>query len=209
MSLSKIHGPFNLSIPSTHVENAVKGRSFIVCIAPAKALRGRKYEKLRSMICKSMQAKIAEVWDANRHWTAPEAYRREAGSDLVNIVLVLNRSCSRNDLPQIKRKTNQIEDSFRKNGLRSVNLNPGLALPEGVLVASRKPKEGREPLSEDVWGQLVLECDNGQIKPSSHTFDEYSDTERLIKFGKLCGLKSHWTASEMSQVNDYATPVKI
>src|SRR6266540_4193272 len=94
MSLSKIHGPFNLSIPSTHVENAVKGRSFIVCIAPAKALRGRKYEKLRSMICKSMQAKIAEVWDANRHWTAPEAYRREAGSDLVNIVLVLNRSCS-------------------------------------------------------------------------------------------------------------------
>lgn len=178
------------SIPNTHVENAVKGRSFIVCIAPASALRGRKYKKLCSMICRTIHAPIADVWEANQHWTAPEAYRLEAESDhLINIVLVLNHSCSQNDLPQIKRKTNQIEDSFRKNGLRPVNLNPGLALPEGVLVASRKPKNGRVQLSEDVWGQLVLICANGQIQPSFHTFDEYSDTERLIKFGDLCGLK--------------------
>jgi len=191
--------PFKRSIPSTRVEQAVtstpvendvKGRPFVVCIAPVQVLKGKKYEKLRSMICNGVHAKVAEVWNPNQHWTAPEPYRREAGSDLVNIVLVFNRPCSRNDLPDIKRKTNQIEDFFRKNGLRRVNLNPGLALPEGVLVASRKPKEGREPLSEDVWGQLVLECDNDRLRPSPYTFDEYTDAKRLVKFGRLCGVHS-------------------
>jgi hypothetical protein len=196
--LSRARLSFSRPIPSAQVnkteadacvEDTVKGRSFIVCIAPASALKGEAYGKLCSRICETLNTRIAENWKPNRPWTAPEPYCREAGVErLENRVLVLNYWCSKNDLSRVKDRIMRIERAFRtRDGGRLFNLNPGVALPEGVLVASHKPKQDfREPLGKKVWGQWVLLRANGQLKLSPHTFDEYTDAERLDRFRRLC-----------------------
>lgn len=176
----------SLKVGHTQVTPAFKGQSFIVCIASRSVLYGNLLPSLCTVV-KELISPINSIWEPNGNWIAPESYRYESGADLINIVLGLKVSFSRSDLQAFKQNTMLIENMFLKGGRRQLNLNPGIALPQGVLVASHKPRGSiREHIGGGVWGQWVLTRRDGIIKPSLYSFDEYYDGERLDKFAELC-----------------------
>lgn len=176
----------SLKVGHTQVTPAFKGKSFIVCIASRSVLYGNLLPSLCSVV-REFISPISNIWEPNGNWIAPESYRYESGNDLINIVLGLNVSFSRSDLQAFKQNTMLIESMFLNGGRRQLNLNPGIALPQGVLVASHKPRGSiREHIGGGIWGQWVLTRRDGIIKPSLYSFDEYYDGERLDKFAELC-----------------------
>ena len=75
--------------------------------------------------------------------------------------------------PRIKRETNDIEDRFREQGLRKVNLDPGLlSLPRFVL-ATTKDNAHRIPLEGGIYAEITLLFGKGTFRPLPWTYPDF------------------------------------
>jgi len=122
-------------------------------------------------------------------WVAPREYRAESGQDLRHNVFVGERPLQISGLVRLKLYSLDLERQACLRGYRRININPGLLLHSGLLVASHKPKNGiRIPLGDGVWGQWVLSCSRGRVRPTHHSFSEYSCSERVKGFERILRL---------------------
>lgn len=166
-------------------DESLAGRPFIVCMATPFIFRSAILQSLLANLRGSVRL-VDRIWPTNAGWVAPESYRREMGGDLVNVVLSFPGLMTIEQLVNMKAATMALEGQFSRKECRMLNLNPGLALRSGVLVASRKPKgDIRESLGSGVWGQWVLVEKHGKLEPSSNTFGEYSAPGRMRLFERL------------------------
>lgn len=162
------------------------GRAFLVCIVTSCGLRHPLLPYLWHIVERRI-CPIAELWDPNPGWSAPRSYQQEIGPALVNLVAILSAFHTRDELAALKYVAMEIEDALRYKGKRTVNINPGIVFPSGVLVASHKAKGSvRDLIADGVWGQWMLLTHNGRIEPAAYSFDEYTDEVRLPQFGNLC-----------------------
>ena len=111
----------------------------------------------------------SEVFD----FTFTRYYEKEFGTGLRKMFLVFFKQIERTQLPQIRMQIARIEDEYRRNGRRTVNIDPGALSQESLIVASLKQRSFKEYLGDGVYGHTVIAFRDGEVQTFSHTFADY------------------------------------
>jgi hypothetical protein len=106
-------------------------------------------------------------------FTFTDYYDAEMGQPIERFFVAFDRLVDPSLLAGIKRETNGIEDRFREQGLRKVNLDPGLlSLPRFVL-ATTKDNAHRIPLEGGIYAEITLLFGKGTFRPLPWTYPDF------------------------------------
>ena len=83
-------------------------------------------------------------------------YEREMGSPLFRRMLVFRDLIGQDELPAIKRFTNDLESEYLDEGRRRVNIDPGYLLPERFVLATGKNFTHRIYIGQGIYADLTL-----------------------------------------------------
>ena len=100
-------------------------------------------------------------------------YEDEMGSDLKKKFIVFEMPVEISELASAKVFTNALEDSFRVNGRRPVNLDPGYLTPKELVLASVKKKPYKKDIGNGIYAHTVLEFEWDSVKTFFHTFPDF------------------------------------
>jgi len=104
-------------------------------------------------------------------------YAREMGAPLFRRFLLAADAVCRDALVQAKIISETIEDEFRENGNRTVNIDPGLLSDESFVLATGKPYSHRIYLREGVFADLTLVFEKGEFRPLPWTYPDLASPE--------------------------------
>jgi Domain of unknown function (DUF4416) len=77
------------------------------------------------------------------------------------------------DLADVKRATNGIEDAFREDGDRKLNLDPGLLNLSRFVLATTKDHAHRIPLRDGIYAEVTLVFAHGEFRPLPWTYPDF------------------------------------
>jgi hypothetical protein len=130
-------------------------------------------------------ARLAERWGLVDYscdpfpFTFTHYYDDEMGSPIHRFFVSFDRLVDPTSLARTKQETNGIEDLFRENGNRKVNLDPGLlSLPRFVL-ATTKVNAHRIPLSAGIYAEVTLLYGKGSFRPLPWTYPDFRSERTL------------------------------
>lgn len=103
-------------------------------------------------------------------------YESEMGSPLYRRLLVFRELIQQDDLADVKRQTNAIEDRHARGGRRSVNIDPGYLLRERFVLATGKNFSHRIYIGQGMFADLTLIYESGGYRPLEWTYPDYADT---------------------------------
>jgi hypothetical protein len=109
-------------------------------------------------------------------------YEKEMGNNLSRIFLLFEPLFHRQQLPDIKLKTNNIETSFSSEGKRVVNIDPGYISLENVVLATTKGYAHRVYLNCGIYAELTLIFHNNTYRPVEWTYPDYGSEEIIAIF---------------------------
>lgn len=113
-------------------------------------------------------------------------YYPEMGAPLFRRFLVFEGAQEQDALPRLKGKAREMEALFaRPGGKRRINIDPGLFLPDKLLLASTKPAAHRPYLGQGVYADLALLFRDGSYQPLPWTYRDYASREALRLFNTL------------------------
>jgi len=105
-------------------------------------------------------------------WTA--YYEREMGSGIRRLYILFSDPVDPADLASIKIKTNELELVWARDGLRGVNLDPGILSPARLCLATTKDRAHRLPLSSGIYGELTLIYEKGEYRALPWTYADWA-----------------------------------
>jgi hypothetical protein len=88
-------------------------------------------------------------------------------------------------LPPVKRKTNQVEQGYLQDGKRRANIDPGYVSAERLVLATGKNYVHRIYLSEGIYGDLTLVYKKGSFHPLHWTYPDYAAEETIGMFNHV------------------------
>lgn len=106
-------------------------------------------------------------------------YEDEMGEGLSRVFLLFNPLFERECLPDIKLKTNIIEDALSREGKRTVNIDPGYLSLENIILATTKGYSHRIYLGKGIFGDLTLIYHNKTYSPLGWTYPDYGSNETI------------------------------
>ncbi len=109
-------------------------------------------------------------------------YEKEMGSNLSRIFLLFEPLFQREQLPEIKIKTNIIEAALSWEGKRVVNIDPGYISLENVVLATTKGYAHRVYLNSGIYAELTLIYHNNTYRPVEWTYPDYGSEEIIAIF---------------------------
>lgn len=112
-------------------------------------------------------------------------YEKEMGSPLNRILMGFEAPVQRNSLPEVKNRTNTIEDKLKVHGKRTVNLDPGLLSLENICLATTKPYSHRIYLDKGIWAEVTLMYQKDSYHPLPWTYPDYASRELIDIFNTL------------------------
>jgi hypothetical protein len=119
-------------------------------------------------------------------------YEKEMGRDLSRYFILFVPLASREQLPGVKLRTNEIELAYARNGSRTVNIDPGYVAPEQVVLATTKGYAHRIYLRSGIFADLTLIFENGSYHGLPWTYPDYGSQEIIA----LCNQwKRHYKES--------------
>jgi hypothetical protein len=107
------------------------------------------------------------------------------GSTLTRVWLGFRRLVLREEIVNLKLKTNQIEDTFKVSGRRVANLDPGYLTIGKVVLASTKDHQHRLYLGKGIYGEVTLRYSRGSYIPWEWTYPDYRRREASQFFMSL------------------------
>ncbi|OHD69654.1 MAG: hypothetical protein A2177_10060 [Spirochaetes bacterium RBG_13_68_11] len=114
-------------------------------------------------------------------WSFTTYYDREMGPGIVRLFWAFARLVDPAELPSIKLTTNGIEDEFREDGSRKLNLDPGLLSLSRFVLATTKDGSHRIPLRDGIYAEVTLVFERGEFRPLPWTYPDYrSDGVRAV-----------------------------
>lgn len=114
-------------------------------------------------------------------FTFTEYYHPEMGSPLCRAILAFSDLVERDCLPEVKSRTNMIEDDYRQEGRRMINLDPGILTLENICLATTKPYSHRLYLGRGIWAEVTLIYKGSSYQKLEWTYPDYA-SEALIRF---------------------------
>ena len=125
-------------------------------------------------------------------WISPELlfdrtkyYAREMGWPLHRRFISFAQLVPADHLVAIKLKTNGIEEQYRREGNRLVNIDPGLISPERLILATGKNYVHRVYLSKGIYADLTLIFQKGSFRPVKWTYPDYATPELIGVFNEI------------------------
>lgn len=106
-------------------------------------------------------------------------YEREMGKDLSRRFVLFAPLASREQLPELKLRTNEIELAHAVGGNRQVNIDPGYVALEHVVLATTKGYAHRIFLRSGIFADLTLVFENGSYRGLPWTYPDYRSPETI------------------------------
>ena len=106
-------------------------------------------------------------------WSYTTYYDREMGPGIVRLFWAFERLVDPAELPAIKRETNGLEDAFREDDSRKLNLDPGLLSLSRFILATTKDGAHRIPLRDGIYAEVTLVYERGAFRPLPWTYPDY------------------------------------
>ena len=114
-----------------------------------------------------------------RPFTHSNYYDREMGTNLRRHFLLFSPLASRELLPEIKLRTNEIETRQARQGNRTVNIDPGYLALEHVVLATTKGYAHRLYLGSGIFGDLTLIFEKGSYRALPWTYPDYGSEDMI------------------------------
>jgi hypothetical protein len=108
-------------------------------------------------------------------------YDREMGGSIERVFLSFGALLAPDLLPAVKRATNRIELLFAADGLRPVNLDPGLLNSSRLVLATTKDGSHRVPLSGGIYAEVTLTYEKGKFRALPWTYPDF----RSERYGQI------------------------
>jgi hypothetical protein len=110
-------------------------------------------------------------------------YGQEMGFPLSRKFVTFREEVDQEALPRLKWEAKRVEDSYlNARGGRRVNIDPGLLLPERLVLATTKPFAHRLYLARGVYADVTLIYRKRSYRPLEWTYPDYGvpDTLRML-----------------------------
>ena len=101
-------------------------------------------------------------------------YSKEMGAPLKKGFVSFSNLVLPSQLSSIKIQTNKIEDRYKINLLRKVNIDPGIISLHHVLLLSTKDFSHRIPLGKGIYAELTLLFSQGHFQTVPWTYPDFS-----------------------------------
>jgi hypothetical protein len=113
-------------------------------------------------------------------FTFTHYYDAEMGPPITRYFLSFSVLVDPAELAGIKIKTNQMEDAFRRDGKRKINLDPGILNLSRFILATTKDGSHRIPLREGIYGEVTLTFEHKQFRPMPWTYPDFRSEPYLV-----------------------------
>ncbi len=114
-------------------------------------------------------------------FTFTDYYDQEMGANPQRFFLVFEKLYDPSLLAQAKLVTNAIEEQFKRQGGRAINLDPGLLSAANLILATTKNRGHRVPLQKGIYAEVTLIYVKGQFNTLPWTYADYgSEAFRLL-----------------------------
>lgn len=108
-------------------------------------------------------------------------YNQEMGSTPLRFFLVFEKLYDPSLLAEAKLITNELEEHFKKEGGRTINLDPGLLSAANLILATTKNRGHRIPLQKGIYAEVTLIYEKGDFRSLPWTYADYgSDAFRVL-----------------------------
>jgi uncharacterized protein DUF4416 len=110
-------------------------------------------------------------------------YQKEMGDGIERVFFAFERLIEADRLPEIKRRTNRLEEEFASleeaSVKRPVNLDPGYIEHAKVVLASTKNFYHRMYLGDGIFGEVTLHFKDNGFQFFPWTYPDYQSSEYL------------------------------
>jgi len=120
-----------------------------------------------------------------KEFTFTDYYHQEMGRPLYRVILAFSGLVERDCLPDVKSRTNEIEDEYRRDGKRKINLDPGLLTLENISLATTKPYSHRLYLGKGIWAEITLIYKGNSYQKLAWTYPDYASEDLIRVFNGL------------------------
>lgn len=115
-------------------------------------------------------------------FTFTDYYNQEMGGNPQRFFLVFENLYDPSLLAEAKLITNELEERFKKEGGRTINLDPGLLDMINLILATTKNRSHRIPLKEGIYAEVTLVYEKGEFHPLPWTYADYGSEEFRLLF---------------------------
>ena len=115
-------------------------------------------------------------------FTFTDYYNKEMGSEPQRFFLVFERLYEPSLLAEAKLITNEIEEQFKREGGRTINLDPGLLSAASFILATTKNRSHRIPLQKGIYAEVTLIYGKGQFNALPWTYADYRSKDFCLLF---------------------------
>lgn len=136
----------------------------------------------------ALQAEWGEIEFLGPQWPFSHTsyYDSEMGAPLFRRFLTFETPQEQDSLPRLKWKAKEMESRFaRPDGRRRVNIDPGLLLPDKLVLASTKRAAHRPYLGHGIYADLTLLFHAGSYQALPWTYRDYASEEGRSIFNAL------------------------
>lgn len=119
------------------------------------------------------------------NFTYTSYYDNEMGHGIERYFLSFQQLIDPQLLPDVKKRTNELEREFMHSGKRKINMDPGIISPERLILATAKDRGHRIPLRDGIFGEVTLMYVHGKFNSMPWTYADYRSEESLEFFNNV------------------------
>ncbi len=124
-------------------------------------------------------------------WELSTYYREEMGNVLWRQFLSFERLIAPGKLAGVKQITNEMENAWRTQTGRRVNIDPGYIATSKLVLATTKDAAHRIYLSGGIYAEATLHFSNGTFQPYPHSYRDYAAADAIAFFN---GVRARYLA---------------
>ena len=106
-------------------------------------------------------------------------YNKEMGTPIKKFFVAFEKLQYPDKLYKIKLETNRIEDCFRIDSKRKINLDPGIINQSHLILATTKDGSHRIPVKQGIFCEITLLFEKGSYRPVEWTYPDFRSEEYL------------------------------
>lgn len=109
-------------------------------------------------------------------------YTKEMGSPLKRKLVSFKKLVGKEKLARVKIRTNRIEDLFRKDGKRQVNIDPGYITEAKLVLLTTKDYTHRVYIGDRIFAESTLHFTDGSFTSWPWTYPDYASGDIISYF---------------------------
>lgn len=124
---------------------------------------------------------ISDIFEFN----FTDYYFQEMGKPLKRMFLSFSTLISPEQLPEIKLRTNEIEERISVSGRRKINLDPGYLSDANVIIATTKNYYQRIPLTRGIYAHMEYVIKGKSLNILEWTYPDFRSESYLDFFREM------------------------